>query len=278
MQAIRTLCVATGFTLVALLVVAPASAQDNESGYVHACDAATGKTAIDACTWVIQSNKFSGAHLAVAYARRGDALAIAGQYVRAIDDYTQAIKLKPNYAVAIFNRGFAYGNLRDYQHSVDDFTTATKLEPNIAKAYINRAISLRHLNQNLRAIEDLNKAIQLSPNDGYAFNERSWIRAILGQLDAALSDCRQANHFKPNDKYILSTCAFVHFRKGKYDEAIRDANTALAVDSRRADPLYIRGLSRRHLGDSAGGDADIQQAKTLDPKIEETYASYGVKP
>lgn len=267
-----------GFAALISSLFAAVYAQADGSDHVHACNSGTGSAAIDGCTWVIQSNKYSGADLATAYARRGDALAVAGQYTRAIDDYTQAIKLKPDYVVALFNRGFAYGNLRDYRHSVDDFTAAIKLDPNNAKGYINRAISLRHMNENQRAIDDLDKAIQLNSNDGYAFNERAWIRAILGQLDAALGDCRQANHFKPDNKYILSTCAFIHFRQGNYEEAVKDADRALALDSGRADPLFIRGLSRLHLGDRAGSSADVHEATLLDPKIAETYSSYGVKP
>jgi tetratricopeptide (TPR) repeat protein len=276
MRAIRTLCVVTGLTLAALSVAARASAHDNGSNYEHACNTATGKAAIDGCTWVIQSNNFSGADLAIAYSRRGGAFAIAGQFDRAIDDYTHAIKLKPDYVVAIFNRGLAYGNLRDYQHSVDDFTAAIRLEPNIAKAYTNRAIGLAHLNKNVRAIEDLDKAIQLDPNDAYAVNERGWVRAVLGQLDAALADCRKANQLKPNDKHVLNTCAFVHFRQGHYAEAISDTNAVLALDSRHADSLYIRGLSKTRTGDATGGDADVHEAKNLDPKITETYARYGM--
>lgn len=278
MRAIWTMCVATGFILANVLIAAPVVAQDSESGFLHACNTGTGKAAVDGCTWIIQSNKFSGGDLAVAYARRGDALSVYRQYARAVEDYTQAIKLKPDYAVAIFNRGSAYGFLRDYARSVEDFTVVIALQPKNARAYVLRAISLRHLNKNARAVEDLDKAIHLDPNDGYAFNERAWVRAIMGHLDAALADCRQADHLKPNDKHVLSTCAFVYFKQAHYAEAVKAANAALTVDSRHADSLFMRGLSKRRAGDGPGGDADIQAAKAIDPKIMDTYAGYGVKP
>ncbi len=278
MRTTWTTSVATGFVVAAMLVAAPMAAQDSASDFTHACNAGTGKAAIDGCTWIIQSNKYSGGNLALAYARRGDALSVAGQYARAIEDYTQAIKLKPDYTVAIFNRGSAYGFLRNYGRSVEDFTAVIASQPKNAKAYVFRAIGLRHLNKNARAAEDLDKAIQLDPSDGYASNERAWVRAIMGQLDAALADCHQADHLKPNDKHVLSTCAFIYFRQQHYTEAVKAANAALAVDSKHADSLYIRGLSKKRAGDGPGGDADIQAAKKLDPKIVDTYAGYGVTP
>ena len=44
---------------------------------------------------------------AEAYLRRGDQYAAAQDYDRAISDYTQAIKLNPDYAEAYNNRGYA---------------------------------------------------------------------------------------------------------------------------------------------------------------------------
>ncbi|MFM5886941.1 MAG: tetratricopeptide repeat protein, partial [Dolichospermum sp.] len=45
----------------------------------------------------------------------------------AIDDYTQAIKINPNYANAYYGRGFVRNELRDKQGAIDDFQQAAKL-------------------------------------------------------------------------------------------------------------------------------------------------------
>jgi tetratricopeptide (TPR) repeat protein len=63
---------------------------------------------ISGCTAAIQSPGAAGAW---AYGNLGSAYALKGDYDRAIANFTQAIKLKPNdpkYAAAHYNRGMAY--------------------------------------------------------------------------------------------------------------------------------------------------------------------------
>ena len=43
-----------------------------------------------------------------------------GQYQRAIEDYNEAIRLKPNNAIAYANRCGAYCGLGQYQRAIED--------------------------------------------------------------------------------------------------------------------------------------------------------------
>ena len=46
---------------------------------------------------------------------------------RAIEDYSQAIRLDPQYAKAYYNRGIAYGNLGQQEIANRDFAKAKEL-------------------------------------------------------------------------------------------------------------------------------------------------------
>jgi tetratricopeptide (TPR) repeat protein len=65
---------------------------------------------------------------------RGLAAADRGDEQEAIRQYTQAIKLNPNYASVYYNRGIAYANLGDTSKAIE-------LNPNYTDAYINRGIA-----------------------------------------------------------------------------------------------------------------------------------------
>src|SRR3989338_1288964 len=52
----------------------------------------------------------------------------------AIEAYTKAIQLDPNYADAYNNRGLAYDNKRQYDRAIEDYNKAIALDPNHAKA------------------------------------------------------------------------------------------------------------------------------------------------
>jgi tetratricopeptide (TPR) repeat protein len=71
------------------------------------------------------------------YFDRGLAYYNKGDYERTIADYTEAIRLDPNYASAYYNRGIAYYNKNDYTHARADWEKALQLNPNHADAQRN---------------------------------------------------------------------------------------------------------------------------------------------
>ena len=65
---------------------------------------------------------------------------------------------------------------------------------------------------------------------------------------------------------------------GQFDNAGKDFEEVLHSNAQDAEALFGRGLAKSKAGDTAGGNADIALAKSLDPKVADTYAGYGVKP
>jgi tetratricopeptide (TPR) repeat protein len=59
-------------------------------------------------------------------------------YDKAISDFTEAIKLDPNYAIAYFDRGMVYDETKDYDKAISDYTQAIRLDPFNFDAYNNR--------------------------------------------------------------------------------------------------------------------------------------------
>jgi tetratricopeptide (TPR) repeat protein len=93
-------------------------------------------------------------------------------YDQAIADYTQAIRIAPNYVDAYNQRGSAYINKGDEDRAIADFTQVIRLDPNNALAYLWRGISYQkkylyrgYKQEDLnRAYADRDKAFQLDPN------------------------------------------------------------------------------------------------------------------
>ncbi len=53
----------------------------------------------------------------------------------------------------------------------------------------------------------------------------------------------------------------------KYQDAIDDFSKAIALNPDDASSYLYRGIDKTRLGDKAGGDADIETAKRLNPNI-----------
>lgn len=72
---------------------------------------------------------------------KGNKLYINQEYDKAIEAYTKAIALNPNYAKAYNNRGLVYDKKGQYDRAIEDFNRAIALNPNYAEAYNNRGIA-----------------------------------------------------------------------------------------------------------------------------------------
>jgi len=79
--------------------------------------------------------------MAWAYQGRGTAFMKQGRMQQAIDDFTQAAKIKPDLVWAYLNRGVAEVYLGDEAAAQRDFDTCLKLNANL-KAQIDHKVEL----------------------------------------------------------------------------------------------------------------------------------------
>ena len=108
---------------------------------------------IEGCTALI-GQRDPSVDLSYAYAMRGLAFSIKGQYDTAIRDFDAAITMKPDFAVALNNRAWAYFRW--------------------GKAATGQS--------------DVEKSLALNPRSPHAFDTRAHIRQALGDPEGALRD------------------------------------------------------------------------------------------
>jgi uncharacterized caspase-like protein len=118
-------------------------------------------------------------------------------YKGAIEDYDQAIKLKPDYADAYYNRGIARSDLGDNKGAIADYDQAIKLKPDFAEAYYGRGNARSNLSDNKGAIADYNQAIELKPDYADAYINRGNARSKLGDIKEAIADYKKAVELYP---------------------------------------------------------------------------------
>src|SRR4030065_1326263 len=121
------------------------------------------------------------------------------EYNSAIEAFTSAIALDPNYVYAYGNRGIAYADKGQYDRAIEDYNKAIQLDPNDAKAYNNRGVAYDKKGQHDRAIEDSNKSIILNPHYADAYNNRGITYYHKGQYDSAIEDYNKVIQLDPND-------------------------------------------------------------------------------
>jgi tetratricopeptide (TPR) repeat protein len=194
----------------------------------------------------------------------------------AIEDYDQAIKLKPDYTDAYINRGDARGKLGDDKGAIADYDQAIKLKPDFTYAYINRGNARGNLGDNKGAIADYDQAIKLKPDDETAYHNRGLTRGKLGDDKGAIADYDQAIKLKPDytDAYINR--GVTRGKLGDDKGAITDYDQAIKLKPDYANAYYNRGVTRGKLGDDKGAIADYDQAIKLKPDYTDAYYNRGI--
>src|SRR5258708_16457265 len=96
----------------------------------------------------------------------------AKQYDKAIADYTEAIRLKPDYADAHYNRGNAYYYLQQYDEAVADYSEVIRLKPDYADAYYNRGDAYVDLRQHDKSVPAYTYVIRLKPHYTHPYHTR----------------------------------------------------------------------------------------------------------
>jgi tetratricopeptide (TPR) repeat protein len=149
-------------------------------------------------------------------------------------------------------------------------------DSDVAIALTNRGGAYTGKGDYRRALLDLNRAAAIAPDFGVLLNNRCYALAAAGRPEQGLTDCDRALALLPGNEQVLDSRGYAYFRFGRYREAIRDFDEVLAHSPMTA-ALYIRGIAKLKIGDPSG-QADLDQATSLDRNIAENMAKMGVAP
>jgi len=212
-----------------VLVCGIASASSAENiGLVCTSENTPADAQIAACTKIIGMKGFSGPKLATLYFWRGVGYSKKGDYVSAINDATQGLRITPNDQALLNLRGSAYYDKGEYDIAVADFTDALKVGPPSGFIYHNRGNAYRDTKDYVHAIADYDMAIQLAPTS-YSYTNRGDSKQALGDIDGAFADMNQAIRLDPKAPGPLIDRGDLWRVKQDYDRAIADTAAAIQL-------------------------------------------------
>ena len=181
----------------------------------------------------------------------------------AVHAYSEAIRLKPDFAEAYFNRNLARHALGDLDGALADCGIAIRLKPDAA-AYSSRGVTRQALGDLDGALADSETAIRLQPDDGQMYYNRGVIRTALGDRDGALADYSTAIRLKPDHPDAYYNRGLIRRRQRQYTSAIADYRKYLELGGgvRDGDQAEVEGFIRQIEGLA---DAGTPRAKRDPP-------------
>jgi tetratricopeptide (TPR) repeat protein len=139
-------------------------------------------------------------------------------------------------------RGIASYRSGDFLGAIGNFGEAIRLNPNDAQSYNIRGNVWDELGIFERALADYDEAIRIDPNNPAVFHDRAILWQRKGAFDKALVDLDRAIRFSFADANIYCDRGLVWYQKGRHDRAIADFDRAIKLDPNFAAAYINRGL------------------------------------
>jgi len=91
-----------------------------------------------------------------------------------------------------FNQGLEYERQAQHDLAMEEFTIAIELDPEYYYAYYNRALVYYRRGDLERSLADYSKAIDLRPDNAYWTSERGFLYLELGDRERAIVDLERS--------------------------------------------------------------------------------------
>ncbi len=190
-----------------------------------------------------------------------------------LERYTARLKSDPNDADAYHHRARALADLERLPEAIDDLTQAIRLRPNYARSRSLRAVLYQFLKRYEPAIADLETVLARQADQpairerlALCCNNRAWELATGPQSTRdphrALHLARRAVDLTPAQNNYLNSLGVVQYRAGEYAEAITTLERSLAAGNGQTDAfdLFFLAMAHHRLGHREGARALYERA------------------
>ncbi len=181
-----------------------------------------------------------------------------------LSTFLLAASARPQSAADWVKRGNDYSSKGDYVHAIEAYTDSIRLNPGSPTTFFARGRVYFRNHDDDRAIQDYTDAIRLAPDYGEAFRERGHAYEDKVDYKHAIQDYTEAIRLRPGDINVLYARAFAYERKGDYEPGIADFTEIIRRFPQAADAYRNRGQARLYSGHLPEALQDLSRAVELD--------------
>jgi Flp pilus assembly protein TadD len=137
-------------------------------------------------------------------AREGAEASRSQDYDKAVELLRKATDLDRKYApdlAAVYQgRGYAFAKNQQFQEAIQDYTEAIKIKPNDPRIYEQRAAVEMKMYDYDKALADYSELIKLKPNEVRYLNYRAYIYEVKDDVQNSMADTEKVLKLDPNNQ------------------------------------------------------------------------------
>jgi|GEM_PF-1475523 len=203
--------------------------------------------------------------------RRGSPLPSDETLQAMLADFDAALDIQPDHAGYRLYRAEVRLGAGDIRGAAADCDVILAREPQSGEAHALRGIARQRLGDSPGAIEDCDSAIEHGADSADVHLARAFAHEDLGEMEAALADCEAALEINPEEVVAINLRGAIRLKQGDLDDAAEDFDAAIALESEWALPLANRGNVCRARGDNQEAIEAYSQAIDLDGQMVFAY-------
>jgi tetratricopeptide (TPR) repeat protein len=213
---------------------------------------------------------------AEAHNNLGAALLQVGRVDEAMVQCQEALQLKPDYAEIYNNLGSAFLQKGQVDEAIVQCQKALEINPNDAAAHYSLGTLLLQTGRVAEAIGQFEQTLQLNPDLVEVHNSMGNALRQSGRVSEAMDQYEQALRLQPDDAEAHNNLGVVLLQSGRVPEAMDQCEQASRLKPDYAEAHYNLGNALLQAGRRAEAIAQYQEAVRLNPDYAEAYGNLGV--
>ena len=169
-----------------------------------------------------------------------------------------------------FKTGQEFVASGNYKDAINQFTKAIDIQPDYSNAYLARAAAYEKLDMLKEASEDYDRASTFESNNTDVFYQAARLSYLLGEYQEAIEKADASILLKKTnpDGYVIKAKSLMAL--ARYEEALETSNSALTL-METAENFYLRGLINVELGRFGPAEEDFLKTVGKDPRYVNAY-------
>lgn len=198
--------------------------------------------------------------------------AATGSVPEAVEYYSAAIEMDPNYSEYYNDRGNILLQAGRLGEARADYLRAIELSPPYFEVFANLGQCCRRMGAMEEAVEAYTRALDINPEHLLALLGRAKAHEELGHTAEAIADYTAALAKDPTQWEAVASCGVLHYEAGDLERSLAAFDRAIELEPGQPDLYHNRATVLADLGLYGRAEQDIGAALKLNPPEEDEQA------